>query len=587
MSKQQASSSSNTPSSDKKNSSKDTAGAVSMNINDSQFLDKESPASQGIKTPTSSKAQQDGQATSAKSTLPSTPIRYNTLFTTRDEHIVSNILRQSNFTSESIKFLMMESKLRTFPQVANMTQEDWNNLIQENNINLKSTDFMQIVVFQTWWNSTKLNCEIEDIYKTYTLTVYDGMVNENFQLESSPSKSDQPPKTVSSDSSRDSFKTSFQKVTPPHPLTKWEDASVKSHKSTDTSQNFENNHFVQFMDNEIDAIDDAPLKDKEDHDDAPLKDSSAHSLPTEIRTPTIKNDEWRIPSYKQALLKSDNLLDEVQSSPGRLFKRAPTLRPFATIDKHGIPYADHVPKVEYFKTCEDDDDISYSSHEGRNSKKNETKNEPNSDTEKKDPIEDELKPKKEQRERVYEEHSEASDSSLSDDSSYSSSSSSSESSSDSSSSSSSSPSSSSSSSSDKSRHKKNKKRHRKKREKKRKKKYGLTKNNLYNSGTEGAPGGSGGSGGSTSSNSKKKKKSKRKKASKSKYSKYRSYSKRNPTMFDDIKFPKHPVTPVSLDKFTLLFRLKMQHTGCDRYIRENIKKRSKRPSRLDRKSYRK
>ena len=43
MSKQQASSPSHTPSSDKKNKSTDTAGAVSMDINDSQFLDKESP----------------------------------------------------------------------------------------------------------------------------------------------------------------------------------------------------------------------------------------------------------------------------------------------------------------------------------------------------------------------------------------------------------------------------------------------------------------------------------------------------------------------------------------------------------------
>ena len=100
-----------------------------------------------------------------------------------------------------------------------MTQEDWNNLIQENTIKLKSTDFMKIVGFQTWWNSNKLNCEIEDIYKKYTLAVYDGMVNENFQLESSPLKTEQPPKTISSDSSRDSFKTSFQKVTPPHKLT--------------------------------------------------------------------------------------------------------------------------------------------------------------------------------------------------------------------------------------------------------------------------------------------------------------------------------------------------------------------------------
>ena len=61
MSKHQASSTSHTPSSDKKNQSTDTAGAVSMDINDSQFLDKESPVSQGITTPNLSEVHQDEQ----------------------------------------------------------------------------------------------------------------------------------------------------------------------------------------------------------------------------------------------------------------------------------------------------------------------------------------------------------------------------------------------------------------------------------------------------------------------------------------------------------------------------------------------
>ena len=149
MSKQQTSTPSSTIPSEKKNKSTDSAGAVSMTINDSQFLDHESPTSQGIKTPTTSKVHQGEQVTSEKSTHSSTSLLYNSLFTTKDEHIVSYILRHSNFTSKSIKFLMMESKLRTFPQVANMTSEDWNDYIKNNNVNLKSTDFIQIVVFQT------------------------------------------------------------------------------------------------------------------------------------------------------------------------------------------------------------------------------------------------------------------------------------------------------------------------------------------------------------------------------------------------------------------------------------------------------
>lgn len=205
MSKQQTSSPSNTTSSDKKNQSPDSAGAVSMTINDSQFLDHKSPTSQGIKTLTISKVHQGEQVTSGKSKDSSTPIFYNSLFTTKDDHIVSYILCHSNFTSKSIKFLMMQSKLRTFPQVANMTAEDWNNYItiKNNTINLKSTNFIQIVVFQTWWNSNKLNRKIEDVYKKYTIAVYDDMVNEHFQLETSPLKSELPPKTVSSDSSQD------------------------------------------------------------------------------------------------------------------------------------------------------------------------------------------------------------------------------------------------------------------------------------------------------------------------------------------------------------------------------------------------
>ena len=199
-----------------------------------------------------------------------------------------------------------------------MTQEDWNTYIENNTIHLKPTDFIQIVVFQTWWNSNKLNCEIEDVYKKYELAIYDEIVNQNFQLESSPLKSDQPPKTVLSDSSRDSFKTSFQKVTPSKPLTKWEDASVDSHKSAVTPQNFDNNQFVQFMDNDV-----------EDHADVPknaaVPKNNISSLLTEIRTPKIKNDERSIPSYKQVLLKPENLPDEVQSSPGCLFHRAPML----------------------------------------------------------------------------------------------------------------------------------------------------------------------------------------------------------------------------------------------------------------------
>ena len=134
---------------------------------------------------------------------------------------------------------------------------------------------------------------------------------------------------------------------------------------------------------------------------------------------------------------------------------------------------DNVKKIAKFETCEDDEDISYSSHEGRNS----VKTEPNPPTPKKECINEVKKEKvvedqpKSTKERSKKEHTYVEDF---DSSSSSSSDSSSDSSSVLSFSSSSHSSSSSSSSSAKSRRKKNKDRHRKKREKKRRKKYGLT-----------------------------------------------------------------------------------------------------------------
>ena len=139
-----------TPSGDKANKSKDTAGATSNDNNDSKHLDKESFGSQGITTSITTSGLQDRQVESAKSNVPSpiTPLHFTSLFTTKDEHIVSSILRHSNFTPQAIKYLMMTSKIRTFPQVANMTQEDWKGYIENNNVHLKTTDFIQIVVFQ-------------------------------------------------------------------------------------------------------------------------------------------------------------------------------------------------------------------------------------------------------------------------------------------------------------------------------------------------------------------------------------------------------------------------------------------------------
>ena len=50
---------------------------------------------------------------------------------------------------------------------------------------------------------------------------------------------------------------------------------------------------------------------------------------------------------------------------------------------------------------------------------------------------------------------------------------------------------------------------------------------------------------------------------------------------DEIKFPKTPVSSANLEQFKNLFRLKMQHTGCDRYICDSPTLRKIKPSRSD------
>ena len=103
MSTPRSSSKQITPSSDKNTQSKDAAGAMSKDTHDSKLLDNESPRSQGTKPSIFSKDHQDGQATSAKVSVPSpiSPLRYIPLFTTKDEHIVASILHQSDFNSQS------------------------------------------------------------------------------------------------------------------------------------------------------------------------------------------------------------------------------------------------------------------------------------------------------------------------------------------------------------------------------------------------------------------------------------------------------------------------------------------------------
>ena len=88
---------------------------------------------------------------------------------------------------------------------------------------------------------------------------------------------------------------------------------------------------------------------------------------------------------------------------------------------------------------------------------------------------------------------------------------------------------------------------------------------------------------SDSSYSMKKKSQKRK--SKHLRHKYNTYAKRNPSLFDELNFPKAPVSTAKLETFIQLFTMKIQHTGCAKYIKDNKKKRPIKPEKSNHKAY--
>ena len=67
-----------------------------------------------------------------------------------------------------------------------------------------------------------------------------------------------------------------------------------------------------------------------------------------------------------------------------------------------------------------------------------------------------------------------------------------------------------------------------------------------------------------------------------------SYAKRLPSLFDEIRFPKSPVNPYSLEQFKHQFQLKMQLTDCAEYLLDDETLRRSKPSKSDSmKKYRK
>ena len=154
----------------------------SITSKDPPVLDEGSNQTMGkIATlPTSDGRPTDVQGSTPTSPQPLTFVHHTSLFTKREDFIVSSILRYSQFPSQAIKRLMIDKKLRSFDKVVSLTQDEWHQMVSPNDMILDSFNFLKIVVFQTWWGLQPKNSPMGHAFMFRTKD-YDSIMDENFQ----------------------------------------------------------------------------------------------------------------------------------------------------------------------------------------------------------------------------------------------------------------------------------------------------------------------------------------------------------------------------------------------------------------------
>ena len=212
----------------------------------------------------------------------------SSIFTKREDFVVSSILRHSQFLSLAIKCLMINNKLRTFERLVILTQDEWDKMVSPHDTVLASIDFLKIVVFQTWWGLQLKNSPMDHAFMLQTKD-YASIMDVNQQIANSPRVSkalnqDHVKKQSVSfdDSSRDSFRTSFE-VVPKENSTKWKNATLKLQPSVPKPEHLlSNNSFCALSDDE-----DEPSKEV-------LALKGEHIFP---------NSPPPLPTYKEIILK--------------------------------------------------------------------------------------------------------------------------------------------------------------------------------------------------------------------------------------------------------------------------------------------
>ena len=131
-----------------------------------------------------SKVKEDPTSTTLIAPIPAM-LNLNSLFPTEEEQVVSSVLQQVVFSSQSILYLMVTKKLQTFSQLQKLTQDEWNDLIKDNPCGLKDNDFDKIVVFHEWWNDQGNLCPVKVAF-SFTKATLDSIMNENYDVAASP-----------------------------------------------------------------------------------------------------------------------------------------------------------------------------------------------------------------------------------------------------------------------------------------------------------------------------------------------------------------------------------------------------------------
>ena len=173
---------------------------------------------------------------------------------TPDAKAVYHVFKVIGFPGHWIRYLMQDKKVNTYEKLCKLTQEQWDNYVQEQHAMdesplLTTEDFPRIVIFQNWCT---LNSHYDDNNLAFKFSSedYAKSWDKQFQLNASPTDPDLPSKSISNSTTdinpKELNETAFQTVSDNNVR---KTIKIKTIKSSDASVSSASSHHSNLSNN--------------------------------------------------------------------------------------------------------------------------------------------------------------------------------------------------------------------------------------------------------------------------------------------------------------------------------------------------